>query len=198
MSATVSAKVSAGVTVSAPGVADPDDAGGAPAEEVHGVAGWALRLALAVAALALVAAAVDPRVWPVGTYVVLGLLALAAALLPGTSATIALLVAAAACQLFTDGVTLGPRLVVTAVLLDAVHVLAALAGPIPLRARVDPGALVPSGRRFLVVLALSVPVFAADRFVGIGSGSGLLFLATAVAALAVVVTAAVVAARRRP
>lgn len=175
----------------------PEDDPSAPLPEVRGVPGWALHLGVLVAGLALTAAAVDPHAWPSGTYVVLGLLALGAAAFPASPALVALLLAAAGCQVLSGGVALDVRLVATALLLDVVHVLGAVTAAVPMRARVDPRALLPSARRLAVVVALSVPVFAVVRVVGAGSASSPLFVLTAAGALAVVVAALVLAARSR-
>ncbi len=176
---------------------DPDSDPAAPLPEVRGVPGWALHLGVLVAGLALVAAAVDPHAWPSGTFVVLGLLSLGAAVFPASPALVGLLVAAAGCQVLSGGVALDVRLVATALLLHVMHVLGAVTAAVPMRARVDPRALLPSARRFAVVVALSVPVFAVVRVVGAGSASSPLFVLTAAGALAVVVAALVLAARSR-
>lgn len=168
------------------GSTDAGSSDAAAVVELRGVPGWSLHLALAVAGLGLVAAAVDPRIWSFEIVAAFALVALVAAAFPWSPVPIALMIATAACQLFTGGVTVDVRLAATAVLLQVVHVLASLTAVVPLWSRLDPRALLPSVRRLLVVVALSVPVFLAARFVGPGLGSGLLFVVTGLALLALV------------
>lgn len=165
--------------------------------ELRGVPGWLLHLALAVAGLGLVAVALDPRIWSYEIVAALALVALIAATFPWSPVPIALMIATAGCQLVTGGVAVDFRLAATAVLLQVVHVLASLTAVVPLWSRVDPRALLPSGRRLLVVVGLSVPVFLAARFVGPGLGSGLLFVVTALALLALVGVALAMGSRAR-
>lgn len=158
------------------------------------VPGWLLRVVVAVAALGVVALTVLP--WPglVAGLVVVGAAGVVVAA-PGGYATGAL-VAGVALAALGGPATVDLRLAVSAVLLPLVHVCSALAGVVPVSARVDRSALTPSARRVLVTTAVAAALAgaAAATPTARGAGAGLAAVALAVAA---VVVAAVVMTRRQ-
>ncbi|MCR3747859.1 hypothetical protein [Lentzea californiensis] len=131
-----------------------------------------MRLAIVLAALP-VALVLHLESSSIAPLVIVTVLTVLTALMPGSAGAALLIGYAAVATAFADGHPLRLAVLVLIPALHLIHVTSALAAVVPVKTRIEPAALKAPARRFAIVQVITFAVTAFAAFVPSGTGVGL-------------------------